>query len=95
MSLPKHNSVEPPRYGSVCQVVWEGRCREAPPYPDHERKPAKLAWRGDIHPRAEPCFSGVMSAIRSQSTLEPRRDGLPQLAAFLSAATVLGVTSEG
>ncbi len=34
MFLPKLNSVVPPRYGSVCQVVWEGRCREAPPYPD-------------------------------------------------------------
>ena len=34
MCLPKLNSVEPPRYGSVCQVVWEGRCREASPYPD-------------------------------------------------------------
>jgi RNA-directed DNA polymerase len=26
--------LEPPRYGPVCQVVWEGRSREAPPYPD-------------------------------------------------------------
>ena len=34
MRPPKLNSVEPPRYGSVCQVVWEGRCREASPYPD-------------------------------------------------------------
>src|SRR6202030_4686089 len=23
--------LEPPRYGPVCQVVWEGRSREAPP----------------------------------------------------------------
>ena len=30
---PKPNSVEPPRYGSVCQVVWEGPCREASPIP--------------------------------------------------------------
>src|SRR5262249_53293166 len=28
------NLIEPPRYGPVCQVVWEGRRREAPPYPD-------------------------------------------------------------
>src|SRR5208337_4891031 len=34
MRPSKLNSVEPPRYGSVCQVVWEGRCREASPYPD-------------------------------------------------------------
>jgi hypothetical protein len=27
-------SAEPPRYGPVCPVVWEGRHREMPPYPD-------------------------------------------------------------
>ena len=27
------NSIEPPWYGPVCPVVWEGRSREAPPYP--------------------------------------------------------------
>ena len=27
-------SVEPPWYGPVCPVVWEGRHREMPPYPD-------------------------------------------------------------
>ncbi len=27
-------SVEPPWYGPVCPVVWEGWSREAPPYPD-------------------------------------------------------------
>ena len=26
---------EPPWYGPVCPVVWEGRHREVPPYPDH------------------------------------------------------------
>src|SRR5262249_30891165 len=25
--------LEPPWYGPVCQVVWEGRSREAPPIP--------------------------------------------------------------
>jgi RNA-directed DNA polymerase len=30
----KLNSVEPPWYGPVCPVVWEGRTREASPYPD-------------------------------------------------------------
>jgi hypothetical protein len=34
MSLPKLNPVEPPWYGPVCPVVWEGRRRETPPYPD-------------------------------------------------------------
>ena len=28
------DSIEPPWYGPVCPVVWEGRSREAPPYPD-------------------------------------------------------------
>ena len=28
------NLVEPPWYGPVCPVVWEGRRREASPYPD-------------------------------------------------------------
>src|SRR5256714_4507559 len=31
--------LEPPRYGPVCQVVWEGRSREAPPYPDLWHQP--------------------------------------------------------
>jgi len=34
MFLPKHNSFEPPWYGPVCPVVWEGRGCKAPPYPD-------------------------------------------------------------
>ena len=28
------NPGEPPWYGPVCPVVWEGRHREVPPYPD-------------------------------------------------------------
>ena len=34
MFLLKLNPIEPPWYGPVCPVVWEGRSREAPPYPD-------------------------------------------------------------
>jgi hypothetical protein len=30
------NSIEPPWYGPVCPVVWEGRSREAPPIPINE-----------------------------------------------------------
>src|SRR5438045_6165273 len=37
MSLPKPNPVEPPWYGPVCPVVWEGWHREVSPYPDHRR----------------------------------------------------------
>ena len=28
------NPGEPPWYGPVCPVVWEGGHREVPPYPD-------------------------------------------------------------
>jgi RNA-directed DNA polymerase len=35
MLLPQLNSIEPPWYGPVCPVVWEGWRREASPYPDH------------------------------------------------------------
>jgi hypothetical protein len=37
MSLPKLNAIEPPWYGPVCPVVWEGWHREVSPYPDHRR----------------------------------------------------------
>jgi hypothetical protein len=32
--LLKLNPIEPPWYGPVCPVVWEGRRREVSPYPD-------------------------------------------------------------
>jgi hypothetical protein len=35
---PKHNSVEPPWYGPVRPVVWEGWRREASPYPDQSEQ---------------------------------------------------------
>jgi hypothetical protein len=34
MFLPRLNPIEPPWYGPVCPVVWEGWRREASPYPD-------------------------------------------------------------
>ena len=34
---PNLNPIEPPWYGPVCPVVWEGRRREAFPYPDPRR----------------------------------------------------------
>ncbi|WP_412177323.1 group II intron maturase-specific domain-containing protein [Mesorhizobium sp. ZC-5] len=39
MSLPKLNPIEPPWYGPVCPVVWDGRRREASPYPDRIPNP--------------------------------------------------------
>jgi hypothetical protein len=44
MRPPKPNSVEPPWYGPVCPVVWEGWRREASPYPDVCRA-CSVAWR--------------------------------------------------
>jgi hypothetical protein len=35
---------EPPWYGPVCPVVWEGRHREVSPYPDVCRA-CLTAWR--------------------------------------------------
>ena len=35
--LLRLNPDEPPWYGPVCPVVWEGRHREVPPYPDQFR----------------------------------------------------------
>src|SRR5215471_9220431 len=32
--LPTLNPIEPPWYGPVCPVVWEGWHREVSPYPD-------------------------------------------------------------
>jgi len=40
MLLLKLNPIEPPWYGPVCPVVWEGRRREVSPYPD-------LGWKAD------------------------------------------------
>ena len=49
MFLPKLNPVEPPWYGPVCPVVWEGWHREVSPYPDHRR-----ILHVPAHPRAGP-----------------------------------------
>ena len=40
MLLLKLNPIEPPWYGPVCPVVWEGRRREVSPYPDLRPVPA-------------------------------------------------------
>src|SRR5262249_43408004 len=34
--LPTLNPIEPPWYGPVCPVVWEGWRREVSPYPDQQ-----------------------------------------------------------
>ena len=43
MSPSTLNPVEPPWYGPVCPVVWEGRHREVPPYPDMDAHPVQAA----------------------------------------------------
>ncbi len=43
MSPSTLNPVEPPWYGPVCPVVWEGRHREVPPYPDMGAHPVQAA----------------------------------------------------
>ncbi|CAH2407940.1 hypothetical protein MES5069_620167 [Mesorhizobium escarrei] len=45
MSLPKPNPIEPPWYGPVCPVVWEGWRREASPYPDRRPHSSRSAMR--------------------------------------------------
>ena len=51
------NPVEPPWYGPVCPVVWEGRRREASPYPD-------------LRPDAEEQALAHAKAERSRWTLD-------------------------
>jgi hypothetical protein len=41
MFLPQLNSIEPPWYGPVCPVVWEGWRRETSPYPDQSQFPGE------------------------------------------------------
>src|SRR5271167_1092204 len=69
---PKLNSIEPPRYGSVCQVVWEGRCREASPYPDHGREAgsrrAPAPQSGARSPRTTPSPSARLACARGSAT---------------------------
>src|SRR6516225_5556007 len=56
MFLPTLNLIEPPWYGPVCPVVWEGWRREVSPYPDPCPTPAvrdtrqnRLNWMGTRH----------------------------------------------
>jgi len=39
MCPPTLNLIEPPWYGPVCPVVWEGWHREVSPYPDQSPEP--------------------------------------------------------
>jgi len=61
MLLLKPNPIEPPWYGPVCPVVWEGRRREVSPYPDRKTSQGCLE---DILPSAgASCFLSHQSAL--------------------------------
>ena len=69
------NSIEPPWYGPVCPVVWEGRSREAPPYPD-------LCAEKRIRPAAEAIYTpqGSPGGVRRRhhlALLDARPSGEP------------------
>src|SRR5262245_31802696 len=66
------NSIEPPWYGPVCPVVWEGRGREAPPYPHlrvEKRNPASRA--PQVPTRLDPRFPGRSPVSCLQTSGEP------------------------
>ena len=49
--------LESPRYGPVCQVVWEARSREAPPIPINPQ--SKEA--SSLNVQCSPCFASALS----------------------------------
>src|SRR5947208_13711928 len=64
--------LEPPWYGPVCQVVWEGRSREAPPYPDPWDEAAEECRAENVR-SARVFQTSVCSAIATaSSTSMPR-----------------------
>src|ERR1700692_20724 len=50
-NLVKAQSAEPPWYGPVCPVVWEGRHREVSPYPDQLPRAFSDLWSRDAEKR--------------------------------------------
>ena len=54
MFLPRLNPIEPPWYGPVCPVVWEGWHREVSPYPDLRRTGATQRQRHTLSLAADP-----------------------------------------
>jgi len=60
MSLSKLNPVEPPWYGPVCPVVWEGWHREVSPYPDQSAD-----YRANTKIKAAPTTINALAVIIS------------------------------
>jgi hypothetical protein len=62
MRPPKSKSIEPPWYGPVCPVVWEGWRREASPYPDQFAKERVSGSR--VHAKGEINVARKLTPIR-------------------------------
>ena len=72
MRPPKPNSVEPPWYGPVCPVVWEGWRREASPYPDLASTPAVFcAQKPDIRQCLPPAPSDSKLTMHAPRSVPP------------------------
>ena len=72
---------EPPWYGPVCPVVWEGRHREVPPYPDQtapdEGEPASERTEVRVVFTRDAIYFGVVCYDRNPSAIimtDSRRD---------------------
>jgi hypothetical protein len=72
MLLLKLNPIEPPWYGPVCPVVWEGRRREVSPYPDH--RPTPDLRRDDHNVRNCHPSSGPYALLLSTADPRPSPD---------------------
>ena len=66
MSPSTLNPVEPPWYGPVCPVVWEGRHREVPPYPDMGAHPVQAVLLETIDRRLD---GGMLMACQCEIPL--------------------------
>jgi len=68
--LCRLNSIEPPWYGPVCPVVWEGWRRETSPYPDQwhfselARCPTLVHWHeADLSVRSDDVRSSGQTGL--------------------------------
>src|SRR4051794_31415028 len=68
------NRIEPPWYGPVCPVVWEGRSREAPPYPDQHANYVSSGLNLTSDPLATTCEFSL--AYSDRLLVRPRPDGM-------------------
>jgi hypothetical protein len=74
MFLPTLNPIEPPWYGPVCPVVWEGWRREVSPYPDQ-------GWKADIRSR----FLSELSDFLGYASIAARQSLMLAIASDLVA----------